>query len=252
MGAVSDVSELVQAKGVAASEVREPVVRDEPAPARPVQRWLADAWRVIREDLIEYGRTALAVSLRPARFAAEWSQGQRRALNPVAFLGTALAVSSPIFLAFAHFAGQDRRSSMWDAFLADQVAPYVQYAVLGLLAHAFLRLAGGGRQPLLATLAIVLFAGGGPALFVDLLTLPIDPVLARAAASEDSPTNLALTLMSTVSIAAANLVFFVTFARGLAGLHGVRTWRPLAALAAAYLALGVVRYALFAWLGQPA
>jgi hypothetical protein len=244
MGAV-DLSELARA---AANETREiEVPRDEYAPAPPVQRWLADAWRVIRNDLIAYARTTVDVSLRPARFAAEWSQGQRRALNPVAFLGTALAVSSPIFLAFAYLAGQDQRGSLWNAFLADQVAPYIQYAGLGLLAHGLLRLLGG-RQSLLGTLAIVLFAGGGPAMLADLLTLPFDPILARAAASEDTPVTLALILMSTASVAAANLAFFVTFARGLAGLHGVQTWRPLVALAGAYLLLGVFRYAFFSLL----
>jgi hypothetical protein len=249
MGAV-ELSELARAAGVAVDETREVAVpREAQAPAPPVQRWLADAWRVIRDDLIQYARTAVAVSLRPARFAAEWSQGQRRALNPVAFLGTALAVSTPIFLAFAHLAGQDQRGSLWNAFLADQVAPYLQYAGLGLLAHGLLRLLGG-RQPLLGTLAIVLFAGGGPAMLVDLLTLPFDPVLARAAASEDSPITLALILMSTASIAAANLAFFVTFARGLAGLHAVQTWRPLVALAGAYVLLGVLRYGFFSLLGQ--
>jgi hypothetical protein len=247
MGAV-ERSELEQGTGVTANETREIVVPPEAAAAAPaVDRWLADAWRVIREDLIRYAQTALAMSLRPARFAADWGQGQRRALNPVAFLGTALAVSSPIFLAFGHFTGQDERGSLWNAFLADQVAPYIQYAALGLLAHALLRLLGG-RQPLLATLAIVLFAAGGPAMIVDLITLPLDPVLARAAASEDTPTNLALTLMSTASIAAANLVFFVTFARGLSGLHAVRIWRPLLALAGAYLVLVAIRYGIFSLL----
>jgi hypothetical protein len=217
------------------------------APTSAPPDWLADAVRVIRTDLVMYARTAVAMSLRPARFAAEWRDQRRRALNPVAFLGTALALSSPLTLAVRHFAGgaaDEGDGNLWDAFLADQVAPYVQYSFLGLLTHALLRLLGA-RQSLMATMGIVLFAGGGPAMLVDLATLPLDLLLGRAAASASTTANAVLATATAATIAAANLAFFVTFARGLAGLHRVPLWRPVLALLLAYVALAAARIALF-------
>lgn len=211
--------------------------------------WFADAVRVIRTDLVMYARTAAAMSLRPARFAAEWRDQRRRALNPVAFLGTALALSSPLTLAVRHFAGpgDDGDGTLWDAFLADQVAPYVQYSLLGLVTHGLLRLLGG-RQPLLATMGIVLYAGGGPAMLVDLMSLPLDLLLGRIAASATTTTNAVVSTLTAATIVAANLAFFITFARGLAGLHRVALWRPVLALVLAYVVLAGARIAFFALL----
>ena len=223
---------------------------DAAAPARAQSapaRWLADAIAALRLDLVLYARTAVAMSLRPMRFAAAWREGHFRALNPLAFLGTALAVSSPAILAVSHFAGRDGGAevdSLWDAFLADQIAPYLQFTLLGLMAHGLLRLSGA-RQPLLLTIAIALYAGGGPAMFIDVLTLPLDLLLANVAASSDTTANVLLTAVSIASIAAANLAFFVSFARGLAGLHALPLWRPVLALVGAYLVLAGLRIVFF-------
>jgi hypothetical protein len=51
--------------------------------------------------------------------------------------------------------------------------------------------------------------------------------------------------MSVASIAAANVVFFVTFVLGLGGLHRLRPWRPALALSLAYLLLMVGRIVFF-------
>jgi hypothetical protein len=208
--------------------------------------WLSGAFRSVRDELRLFLATVVAVSLRPAAFAADWRDRRRKALNPLAFLGTALAFSSPPTLMVSHFGGlQDGGGSLWDAFLSDQVAPYVQYVLLGILAHGFLRLLRGGSQKLLATVGIALYAGGGPAMLVDLLTLPIDVGLARVAASADTLTNVVLQGLAVASIMAANVAFFVTFALGLGGLHRVRPWRPALALSLAYLLLVGVRIAFF-------
>jgi hypothetical protein len=211
----------------------------------PHSSWVTSALAGIRNELRLYLRTALAVSLRPAAFAAEWREGTRDALNPLAFLATALAFSSPPTLAVSHFAGlQEQGGSLWDAFLADQVAPYVQYVLLGIFAHGFLRLLGGSQR-LLATVAIALFVAGGPAMAIDLLTLPLDVTLGHVAASAESASNFALQVLTVASIAGANLAFFVIFALGLAGLHRLRWWRPALALLAAYLLLMVLRILFF-------
>jgi hypothetical protein len=207
--------------------------------------WLAGAYHGVRDELRLFLRTVAAVSLRPASFASEWRDRRRTALNPLAFLGTALAFSSPPTLIVGRFAGLEAEGgTLWDAFLSEQVAPYVQYVLRGVLAHGFLRLLGGS-QKLLATVGIALYAGGGPAMAVDLLTLPLDVALGRAAASAGTLSNVILQGMSVASIAAANVVFFVTFVLGLGGLHRLRPWRPALALSLAYLLLMVGRIVFF-------
>lgn len=215
------------------------------APATPASAWFAEALRTVRYDLVMFVRTAVAMTVAPTRFAADWRDQRLRALNPLAFLGTAIAVGSPPALAVSHFAGQTGADGgLWDAFVADQVAPYVQYFLLGVIAHGLLRVLGG-RQRLLGTVGIALFAGGGPAMLIDLLTLPLDLLLGKLAASGDTAAASAITALTTASIVAANLAFFVAFARGLAGLHGVRLWRPVLALALAYVVLLALRIAFF-------
>jgi hypothetical protein len=214
-----------------------------PAPEGP--SWLVEAFRGIRAELVLFLRTVVAVSVRPEAFAAEWRDRRRKTLNPLAFLGTALALSSPLTLAVAHFGRlQNEPGTLWDAFLSDQVAPYLQYVLLGIFAHGVLRVLGG-KQRLISTVGMALYAGGGPAMVVDLVTSPLDLAIARLARSEDTAQNALLLGLTVASIAAANVVFFVTFARGLAGLHGVRLWRPLLALSAAYVILVLVRLVFF-------
>jgi hypothetical protein len=206
--------------------------------------WLADAAASLRYDVVMFARTAVAMSLAPRRFAAEWREGQRRALNPVAFLGTALAVGSLPTLLVNHFVPRAGDGGPFAAFFADQVMPYIQYTLLGLMAHGLLHLLGG-RQRLLATVGVALFAGGGPAMLVDLATVPLDLMLGQAAASADTAANAVIAVLTTASIAAANLAFFVSFAQGLAGLHGVRLWRPVLALVGAYVVLAGLRIGYF-------
>jgi hypothetical protein len=216
-----------------------------PLPPGPPD-WLRAAYHGVREELALFLGTVVAVSLHPGSFAARWRDRRQKALNPLAFLGTALAFSSPPALLVSRFVGSpgDGGGTLWDAFLSDQVAPYVQYLLLGVFAHGFLRLLGG-TQRLLATVGIALYAGGGPAMVVDLLTLPLDVILGRVAASADTATNVTLRLLVVASIGSANVAFFITFALGLGGLHRVRTWRPVLALSLAYLTLVAVRIAFF-------
>jgi hypothetical protein len=207
--------------------------------------WLRAAYQAVHEELSLFLSTVVAVSLRPALFARQWRERQRQALNPLAFLGTSLALSSPPSLIVAHFAGlESPGGSVWEAFLSDQVAPYLQFVLLGLFAHGALRLLGG-REKLLGTIGIALYAGGGPAMVVDLLALPADVVLARVVASPESHTGATLQGLTVISMGAANAAFLVTFAGGLAGLHGLRLWRPIVALAFAYLLLVLLRLGYF-------
>jgi hypothetical protein len=224
----------------------------ESAPAAPAQEspassataWLTDAIASLRYDVVMFARTAVAMSIAPRRFAADWRDGQRRALNPVAFLGTSLAVSSLPTLIMNHLAPRAGEEGLFQAFFTDQILPYIQYTLLGLIAHGLLRLMGG-RQTLLATVGIALFAGGGPAMLVDVLTLPLDFLLGQTAASADTASNAFITVLTTASIVAANLVFFVSFGQGLAGLHQMRLWRPVLALTGAYVVLAALRIVYF-------
>jgi hypothetical protein len=223
--------------------------RDDGSSGEP-PAWLGGVIEGIRHEVQVFLATVAAVSLHPATFAEQWRDCRREAPNPLAFLGTALAVSSPPTLMVSHFARlQEDGGTLWDAFLSDQVAPYVQYVLLGVLAHGLLRLLGG-TQKLRATVAIALYSGGGPAMVVDLFTLPLDVALKSVAASPDSLTNGVLQGLAVASIAAANVAFFVTFAIGLGGLHRLRLLRPALALAVAYFLLAVLRVGFFELLAR--
>ena len=58
--------------------------------------WIVDGIRHVRDELVLFGSTAAAVTLHPARFAEAWANGTRRALNPLAFLATAVGFTWPM------------------------------------------------------------------------------------------------------------------------------------------------------------
>jgi hypothetical protein len=101
--------------------------------------------------------TAHGFARAPASFSADWAAGRREALNPLGFMATALGIAG---LAAALAPGSEGGIL---SQIARAILPYAYYVALGLVAHPLLRLAGG-RTGLRATLAISLFAGGGPGL----------------------------------------------------------------------------------------
>src|SRR5512142_1408842 len=97
--------------------------------------WVKDGIRQFVDEVRLFLRTAADFTLRPFRFAREWSAGQRRALNPLGFLATAFAVAGPANAIFARLVRlPDEPSSLVRDALA-ALTPFVYYLFLGALEH---------------------------------------------------------------------------------------------------------------------
>jgi hypothetical protein len=212
------------------------------APGSP--DWIAEAIRNARAELVLFVRTAVACSLHPGRFAAEWSAGKLHALNPLAFLATSAAALSAARLVLATLFKLPSADEGLLAQIADALGPYAHYAALGLVAHLVFRLSGS-RAPLRESLGVALFAGGGPAAMSELLLRIIGAILASRAGGTTtlSPDGAwQTTLIVTASISFS--VFSFAFCSGMAAIHRVggamgRTVRVTSAILAAYLSTGL-------------
>src|SRR3954453_17773050 len=69
-----------------------PPVRHDGSAGPPETRWLRDSLRATQDERALFAITAAAVTARPAQFGATWARGERRALNPLAFMATASAL----------------------------------------------------------------------------------------------------------------------------------------------------------------
>src|SRR4051812_5122670 len=139
-----------------------PVAGDSP-------NWIREAAANAAGELRLFFQTARDFTAHPIRFAVAFTEGRQRAMNPLAFLATSAALLGGLRLLLRSLAGgADENLSLVTQAL-DALAPYLHYAVLGSLAHAVFRLTGA-RRPLRDSLAMALFAGGGPAALAEVLT----------------------------------------------------------------------------------
>jgi hypothetical protein len=201
--------------------------------------WIREAWRVTVADLRAFVRTAATFVAHPRRFAAGWAAGRERALNPLAFLATSAAVLGGAQALF----GLDHGGSIAYTLLA-LIAPYAHFAFLGLVAHLCLRVLGS-HQRLRASLGIALYVGGGPALAFTLAFYAVTGVMmaaTHAASVEEASAHLAPSL--TLAVGAGLYIGFIavvgSLGAALVGAHGCRTWKGVAAIAAALAVSGVV------------
>ncbi|HEX6836271.1 MAG TPA: hypothetical protein VF334_06835, partial [Polyangia bacterium] len=132
--------------------------------------WVKDGIRQFVDEVRLFLRTVADFTVRPFRFAREWSSGQRHALNPLGFLATAFAVAGPANALFARAVRlPDEPSSLVHDALA-ALTPFVYYLLLGALEHGVLR-AFGSKRPLRDSCAMALYAGGGPATLAHLFVI---------------------------------------------------------------------------------
>jgi hypothetical protein len=205
--------------------------------------WVRDGIRPLADEVRSFVRTAIDFTWRPIDFAKEWSLGRRRALNPLGFLATALAVAGPANVMFERLTHQPGDSSSLARDLATALTPFVYYLSLGALSHLVLR-AFGTRRRLRDSCAMALYAGGGPALAAHLVVLLLALALYRATGqlqvhSLRTTWALALLVAAMVSFGA----FCATLAMSLGGLHGrdgIRRWQVVVANLAALAIAGFV------------
>jgi hypothetical protein len=211
-----------------------------PSPS-PEPNWIKEALAKLREELTLFLRTVASFALRPRAAAAAWRAGSLQLLNPLGFLATSASITVPILHVLDRWAGEKDVASLGGE-LAETLAPFVHYIVLGVLAHVVLRLAGS-REPLRNSVAVALYAGGGPGAAVNLVVAIAAGLLMKSRGTGnffDATLPTSVRVMGFASVVAVFVAVFGSFAAGLAGLHRVRVWRSVLALLLAYLAAGLV------------
>jgi hypothetical protein len=214
----------------------------DPAPALPPPDpagppWLKDAIAVASDEARRFAGTALGFMRRPGRFSAAWLAGRQRALNPLGFVATALGISS----AAALLVQRDDGGRVLGALTA-AVLPYCYYAAVGIVCHPILRL-GGSIRRLRASIAVALFAGGGPGLLVTLTWYLAVAVRTALFGAQDS----LLRGIPQWAIAPMALLTFGPFAYylvvltlAMAGLHALGHRRAVVAVVFSLCIIGVV------------
>jgi hypothetical protein len=197
---------------------------------------------VTLRELRSFLRTAAAVTARPARFAASWAAGEREALNPLGFMATAAAIVTIAASVGARVAPLPGGSSTLLGEALDSLGPYVHYVALGLICHAVLRVAGS-RRPVLGSVAMSLFLGGGPSTIATLIEVAMFLTLSRWLGK----VNFTGPELTHLPVLAAGVVVWtvrigvaVCFVRAFAGLHRVRTVWALLGLVVALAITGLI------------
>jgi hypothetical protein len=207
------------------------------------RNWLLDGFRHVVASFLLFFRTAARITRHPRQFALDWSRGSFRVFNPLAFFATSAGVTGTLGVIVEHLTHEAGSVSTTD-FVVHELEPYLQYFLLGLLCHAFLKPLGA-RRPWYLTLGISLFAGGGPAALADVLAYGLRLALALGLGEAQAVGASVVDTVAAGSILVANGVFLLVLALGLAGIHRIRLWRIVLALAAAELALSGLRVLLF-------
>jgi hypothetical protein len=202
--------------------------------------WLRETFVSTRDELRRFAHTAWGATRRPRRFAAAWAVGRELALNPLGFVATAIGISTAAS-ALLPAAGP---LSLWER-VAQAILPYVYYVAVGVVCHPLLRI-GGSQRRLRASLAVALFASGGPGLLASLAALacialrltlfgPFKTLLVGI------PSWAAITF--ALLLYPSYLYFLSALVLGLAGLHGVgllrATFAVLVSLAITGLCFGI-------------
>jgi hypothetical protein len=197
--------------------------------------WLRHELRAALAVLAGFFRTASAFTRRPRAFAADFAAGAGGAQNPITFLATSGTLVTAVHIITDTVLGNEQRSSLADE-IGKALGPYLYFVALGALIHALLRIRS--PRPLRSSVAIALFAGGGPAAALGMFLLVLGTALKLTVADRTAPGVMAgvppvLTGVVTVVVVAALASYHVIFALGMAGLHGVkRRWAGLALLLA--------------------
>jgi hypothetical protein len=216
----------------------DPRPRPLPPKATDAPDWVRETVRVTRDEIRRFVATAAGFMLRPARFGAAWMAGESDALNPLGFVATALAVSG---VATAVLAPGDDDSGL-AALVARASLPYLYYAALGALCHPVLR-AFGSTRPLRASVAVGLFAGGGPGLVLLLVSYACRAWRERFFGLHEGPIMrgdpLWADIAFSVLIGGAAIWFLVALVGGQRGVHAASRGRARLAVAFAIVASSV-------------
>ena len=206
--------------------------------------WMRDAMALTWSEIARFVETFSALMRAPRRFCADWFSGRRRALNPLGFIATAFAVTG--FVGF--FMPQPDAAAHRTALnqIAQAVMPYAYYTAVAIVSHPLVRLFGS-RRALGGSIAVALFAGGGPGL-VATLSAQLGGMLRTLLFGNGAALLLKIPLWAAVSLAllisVPLIVFFVVLTLGIAGVHAISLGRAFTAVSLSLLILAVALGAL--------
>jgi hypothetical protein len=200
-----------------------------PAAGQADPAWLSAAWRAFANEQRLYFGTALAFTRDARSFGAEWGQGTLRALNPLGFALSSLGITGTYQVAVVRLLdGAPPDMPLWAELIKPGV-PFVIAALMSLLLHLAVKLAGSPR-PLRSTVALALYATG-PMTAAMIVFTPII-VLMRV-----HPTSAALALIGMAGSVSTMVLYIVLTSRAASGLHQVKKRWPALALVAGYFSV---------------
>jgi hypothetical protein len=201
--------------------------------------WTREALTSITHEIIAFLTTARAITLHPARFATEWSNGTRRALNPLAFELNAIAVLGPWVTLWSRIIDPDAPATSLGWELVKASLPIAGHVVAMSVCHGFIRLLGGARR-LRSTVAIAFYVSGGPLALGMLATRPI------SLWSVVHPNSVAISALAGGVNLVAFCVMLAYQIAAQAALHRIARWRA----AIAILSLWALWIGFWAWVGK--
>lgn len=196
----------------------------------PDPHWLRDAARAVAHELRAYFATLFAIATAPRRFATEWAEGRRQALNPLAFQLNALAVLGPWRAVWARLVDPNPPTTpLWFELLKPTL-PVIGNAVGVTIIHALVRLFGG-KRPLRSSVAMALYISGGPTAVVGFV---IAPLVLYGWLHPMTPVALG-SAVGNLTLMALLLVYTVKM---LSALHGLPSWRVVIGVVVGWMLVG--------------
>src|SRR5215470_7547344 len=195
--------------------------------------WIRDAAARAVDEIRAFLATGVAFLVEPGEFARDWAEGRSRAPNPFAILATGAGTLAAARLLIQAIAGRGaEQDGGLLASIRDAVAPFVHAAFLGAICHAALRPFSRAGRSWRDSLAISLFAAGGPGVASVLSVYLVGTVAWLACGRPEIVAGgffAALPRSASVALQlvamAAYVAFLGVFLLALRALHGVRLWQ---------------------------
>ena len=205
---------------------------------RGAPAWLRDGFGATWHEVRSYLETTWALVRRPSKFATEWFEGTRTAMNPLAMLATGATLVAATRQLGATVLDLPHPDSLITA-IASALGPYAHYVLLGLLFHLTMVPCARDRSIRVTdTVALSLYAGAGPAAVAESLGWLVLSALESLGHHQ---------LMVGVMLGVAFSVFCFVLATALGALHRPSPWRIGLAFALAFPITGLV----FGYLDPP-
>lgn len=205
---------------------------------RGAPAWLRDGFGAMWHEVRSYLDTTWALVRRPSKFATEWFEGTRTAMNPLAMLATGATLVAATRQLGATVLDLPHPDSLITA-IASALGPYAHYVLLGLLFHlTMVPFARDRSIRVTDTVALSLYAGAGPAAVAESLGWLVLSALESLGHRQ---------LMVGVMLGVAFSVFCFVLATALGALHRPSPWRIGLAFALAFPITGLV----FGYLDPP-